>query len=93
MTVLDSLYAAGGPQPEAKLSEVVVIRRTREEGLQVIPIDLKSVLSGKDPSQNIYLLPYDAVYVPNSPIGDVNNWVNLYIRQNIPINFGIRWAF
>ncbi len=90
MTVLDSLFAAGGPQPEARLSEVVVIRRTLDKGLQVIPVDINSVLSGKDSTQNIYLLPYDAVYVPNSPIANVNKWVNLYIRQNIPINFGLR---
>ena len=42
--------------------------------------------------QNIRLQPYDAVYVPNSTIADINTWVDLYIRKNIPFNFGVRLA-
>jgi protein involved in polysaccharide export with SLBB domain len=87
-TVLDSIFAAGGAKRGAMMSQVVVIRRIPRGSYQVIPLDLEAVLEGKDFRQNIQLLPYDAVYVPNSPVADVNEWVDLYIRQNLPIDFG-----
>jgi hypothetical protein len=60
--------------------------------LLVIPVNLEAVLDGTDVKQNIRLQPYDAVYVPNSTIADINTWVDLYIRKNIPFNFGVRLA-
>lgn len=90
MTVLQSVFEAGGLESSARLSEVLVIRRTPDRSYIVIPVDLEAVLDGTDVSQNIALMPFDAVYVPDSPIGNVNTWIDLYIRQNIPINFGIR---
>ena len=90
MTVLDSLFAAGGTEMEARLSEVVVIRRAPDKSYLVIPVDIKAVLDGTDRLQNIELLPFDAVYVPNSPIANINDWVHLYIRKNIPVHFSLR---
>lgn len=90
MTVLQSLFAAGGTTPEARLSEVVVIRRSPDSSYLVIPIDIKAILDGSDVTQNIELMPYDAVYVPDSPIAEVNTWVDQYLRKNIPINFSVR---
>ena len=91
MRVLDSIFAAGGYDPEALLSEVLVIRRTRDK-LLVIPVNLEEALDGTDAQQNIRLQPYDAVYVPSSSIANINTWVDLYIRNNIPFNFGVRLA-
>ena len=90
LTLFDSLILAGGHNIEARLDEVVVIRRTQEAGYVVIPIDLWPVIDGTKTANNIPLMPYDCVYVPPSPIGEVNDWVDLYIRKNIPINFGLR---
>jgi len=90
MTVLEALFAAGGTPPQALLSEVVVIRRSPDRSYLVIPVNLEVVLDGTNVAQNIELVPFDAVYVPDSPIAKVNTWVDLYIRQNIPINFGVR---
>jgi protein involved in polysaccharide export with SLBB domain len=92
MTVLDALFEAGGFLPRARLDEVVIIRKNPSADLPyiVIPVNLETVLDGTDGQQNIGLLPYDAVYVPPSPIANVNTWIDLYIRQNLPIDFGIR---
>ena len=87
--VLDSIFAAGGAKRGGLLSQVMIIRRTPENSHIVIPVDVEAVLEGRDVGQNIPLLPYDAVYIPNSPILDVNEWVDLYIRQNIPFNLGV----
>ncbi len=93
MTVLESIFAAGGWLRTARLNEVLVIRRdSKNRSYMVIPVDLTTVIDGTDTSQNIALAPYDVVFVPTSPIADVNTFIDLYIRQNIPINFGYRFV-
>ena len=62
---------------------------TVENGVAVIPIDVQAVLEGRETRQNIQLRPYDSVFVPASPIADMNRWVDQYIRQNIPFSFGL----
>jgi hypothetical protein len=52
-------------------------------------LDLDDVLTGKDFGQDVGLVPFDVVYVPRSPIADINLWVHQYIRANIPVTFGI----
>ena len=90
VTVLQAIFAAGGFLPRARLDEVLVIRPNSEQGHSVITLNLERAIDGRDPTQNLVLRPYDAVFVPPSRIANVNTWVDLYIRQNIPINFGIR---
>jgi protein involved in polysaccharide export with SLBB domain len=89
-TVLESLFAAGGILPSARLDEVLVVRRKPDHSYAVIPVNLETVLDGSDTTQNIALLPFDIVFVPNSPIANVNEFVDLYIRKNIPIQFAVR---
>lgn len=89
-TVLQAIFEAGGFLPTASPSHVVVIRPTGQNKFAVIPLDLESVLNGKDLRQNLTLQPSDAVYVPQSAIANLNQWVDQYIRRNIPFDFG--WA-
>jgi hypothetical protein len=44
-------------------------------------------------SQNIYLMPSDIVYVPRSAIGEVNKFVDVYIRRNLPVGAGIGFGW
>lgn len=90
-TVLQAVLEAGGFLPTASPSDVIVIRPTGEGSFAVIPIDLDAVLEGREMRQNIQLRPYDAVFVPASPIANVNKWVDQYIRQNLPFDLG--WDF
>jgi hypothetical protein len=65
-------------------------------------IDLGKVIDGTDLSQDIYLMPYDIVYVPKSNIARVNKFVDEYINRVVPrfprvssnsrIPTGIHWA-
>ncbi|WP_447971642.1 polysaccharide biosynthesis/export family protein [Nitrospira sp. M1] len=87
LTVMQAISRAEGATEEA-WDEALIIRRIQGRQPLVIPVNLKAVLSGEDFTQDIGLVPYDIVYVPRSPIADVNLWVDQYIRQNIPINFG-----
>ncbi len=85
-TVMQSIASAGGFTDRSKLKEVIVIRRRPNETV-VITANLDAVIRGKDTRQDINLLPSDIVYVPRTPIANVNVWVDQYIRRNIPLPF------
>jgi protein involved in polysaccharide export with SLBB domain len=85
MTVLQAISQAGGVKDTARTSEVVIIRRGENNEPFVSQVNLRKVINGTDMSQDITLKPFDIVYVPRSPIADINIWVDQYIRKNIPI--------
>jgi protein involved in polysaccharide export with SLBB domain len=88
-TVLQAVMQAGGFLPTASPEDVLIVRAA-ERGYRVIPVDLQDVLDGVDASGNMVLRPFDVVFVPSSPIANVNKWVDQYIRKNIPINISYR---
>jgi protein involved in polysaccharide export with SLBB domain len=92
LTILQSLPRAGGLKDTARIGEVIVIRRKADNKLLIIPVNLEMAIDGTDIHQDIFLLPYDIVYVPKSPIANLNKWVDQYIRKNIPIPFGVGYA-
>ncbi len=89
-TVLQAVFEAGGMLPSASPSDVFVVRREQDGSYEIDAADLQAVLQGQDARGNFVLRPYDVVFVPASPIGDVNKFVDLYIRKNIPISFTYR---
>jgi protein involved in polysaccharide export with SLBB domain len=84
MTVLQSVAAAGGFLESAKVSSVILIRRNsgQYEGYR---LGLQDFLEGKDPTADAPLQPSDIVFVPRSVIANVNQFVKMYIRNNLPI--------
>ena len=91
LTVLQALAQAGGATPVARLREVLLIRREADGTPRVIPLNLNRAREAKLPDQDLSLKPYDIVYVPRSAIGNVNRWVDVYIRRNIPYSFSFRY--
>jgi protein involved in polysaccharide export with SLBB domain len=95
LSVLQSVMQAGGFKETARLNEVLVIRRdpaTMADPI-VIPVDVAAVVDGSGTNQDIALMPYDVIYVPKSPIANVNKFVDQYLRQNIPFGFGLGYGF
>jgi protein involved in polysaccharide export with SLBB domain len=93
MTVLDAILGAGVITRTARLDEIIVIRPdAATRSYKVVPVNIKTVIDGTDTAQNIALGPFDAVFVPTSPIADVNTFVDLYIRQNIPVDISLRFG-
>jgi polysaccharide export outer membrane protein len=90
-TVLQAVFQAGGFLPSASPADVLVVRREQDGSYQLASSDLAGVLSGKDARGNFLLRPYDVVYVPTSPISDVNTWVDQYLRKNLPFNIGFTY--
>jgi len=96
MTVLQSVTQAGGFKESARVNEVLVIRRDPAAPTSnpiVIPVNIETVIDGTNTAEDIALLPYDVIYVPKSPIANVNKFVDQYIRQNIPFGFGLSYGF
>jgi len=83
LTVSQAVALAEGLKPTAYRSQVLVIRRGAGRS-EVRVVDLGSVLKGETPRQDVSLQPADIVYVPRSPIAEVDQFVDQYIRQALP---------
>jgi polysaccharide biosynthesis/export protein len=63
-TVLDAIAMAGGFKDFAKQKQVYVLRANGDGTEKRMPFNYKDVIKGKNPEQNIRLLPRDTVVVP-----------------------------
>jgi protein involved in polysaccharide export with SLBB domain len=86
LTLFQAIQQAGGFTKTARRDEVVLIRTDVEGQRSAYKIDVERVQSGAHPEDDVTLRPYDVVFVPRSAVGDVNVWVEQYIRNNLPIN-------
>lgn len=86
-TVMRAITQAGGLRETARLSNVIVIRKDFEGQPMAANLDLRKVINGTDMSQDIYLMPYDIVYVPKSHIANYLKFVDEYINRAVPGGF------
>jgi protein involved in polysaccharide export with SLBB domain len=87
-TVTRSIFEAGGMELTADPTRVVLIR---QDGTYQV-VDVKKILAGNF-QDDIQLRPMDTVYVPTSTIGDIDAFVQLYIKNVLPISPGVGVAF
>lgn len=73
MTAVSAIAAAGGPDSGAKLSSVIVLRRVSTTKVSVARVDLGRVYAGKDLGNDLYLEPYDIVFVPKRFISSLRD--------------------
>ena len=94
VTVMQAVALAGGYKDTARLNEIILIRRGPSNEPLAIPINLEEIINSKNMSQDVLLLPYDIVYLPKSSIANVNKWITMYIRNNLPISIstGYFWS-
>ncbi len=85
VTAMQAVSLAGGLRETANGDHLIVVRRMPDGEQQVFDIDLDEVEEGEGESRDLYLAPYDTVYVPSSRVADVNKWIDQYIRKNIPL--------
>jgi protein involved in polysaccharide export with SLBB domain len=83
MTALDAIMEAGGFRlPTAEVGSVVVVRR--QDSVQSgYCIDLKPALKGGE-IRPFFLEPEDIVYVPQTRITEVGQWIDQHINNLIP---------
>jgi len=83
--VSEAVAVAGGLSSSAKHSQVLLFRRGAGDQVEVIEIDLKRVLQGKDMANDIKIQPGDMVFVPKNRISKIKEYANLtYFRIPIP---------
>lgn len=85
MTILQAISSVGGLKSSGLDDEVILIRRNGLKKPFVLIVNVADALDGSDITQDIPLQPQDIVYVPKSAIANVNTWVDLYIRRNLPL--------
>lgn len=87
LTLIEALGLAGGPLKETALLEnTLLVRWSPSERRQHSwRIDAKVDHWGE--STPLLLQPHDVVFVPNTPIDDVNIWVDQYIRRMLPFPY------
>jgi protein involved in polysaccharide export with SLBB domain len=84
MSAFEAIMAAGGFNlVTANPSQVLVMRDDGHNGRIAFEMDMSGALHGH-PTQSFELEPRDIVYVPRSPIVDVNQFVAQYIGGLIP---------
>jgi polysaccharide biosynthesis/export protein len=87
-TVTRAIFEAEGMQDTADPTKVILIRQDGSYQVE----DVKKVLAGNF-QEDLQLRPMDTVYVPTSSIGDIDTFVQLYIKNILPITPGIGVTF
>ncbi|VAV98972.1 hypothetical protein MNBD_ALPHA06-908 [hydrothermal vent metagenome] len=89
---LEAVMMAGGFTDTSKTQKIVLIRRHPSGAPMMKIIDLRSMLRQANPTDMTPLQRGDIIYVPRSTIGNVNLFMRQYIRDSLPINFGLTYA-
>jgi len=93
MTPLQAVLSAGGLKETAKPEAAIVIRKGPENQPVPFEVNLKNALYGSGSGIEMQLQPYDIVYVPRSSIANANLFVKQYLRDLLPINFGLGFYY
>jgi len=94
-TALGAIIMAGGPLPTSELTSVVVVRDTGVDQPEIMLLNLDQALSKLGGSEDIPLQPRDIVWVPQSVIAKIDQFVDQYIEQVLPISrsFNVNYTF
>lgn len=82
MTAMTAVIQAGGFRPSARKNQVIIIRNDGKGGVTVQTLDLNNPRQAA--AGNTRLQPFDVVYVPQSRISKVDQFVEQYVRQVLP---------
>jgi protein involved in polysaccharide export with SLBB domain len=83
LTVVDALQVAGGAGDTARLSEVILLRRSPDNRAMLRLINVRAELEGREP-RTIRLVQGDILYVPRTWIGEFDLWIDQFINKSLP---------
>ncbi len=90
--VMEAVLMAGGPTIRARRGTVVVLRRADNGGIMMREVSLSQTLRGRDGADMVPLTRHDIVFVPRSGIAEVNDFIELYVRNIIPVDQAFAFA-
>ena len=85
MTAMEAISDAGGFADDASEKSVVIIRRDVCGTPHGTKVDLDAAVNKDGSEENVALLPRDMIVVPRSTIGNVDLFVQQYVKNVIPI--------
>lgn len=91
MGVLEAVMLAGGPTTRARRRRVVVLRRAEDGGVMLREVNLAAALDGGR-ADLIPLQRHDIVFAPRSGIAEVNDFLEQYVRNILPIDAAFSYA-
>jgi protein involved in polysaccharide export with SLBB domain len=80
----EAVQLAGGFSPEARMNEVVLIRRNAQNHPMLRTVDLRSLVEGSDDHPDVPLVSGDIVFVPRNKISEVDLWLDQYVNKFFP---------
>lgn len=83
-TILQAITQAGGFVYTGNSADVVLIRRGHKNEPVAMLVNIEKVYSGTDLGQDLYLKPFDIVYVPRTAITNANLWIEQYLTRMVP---------
>ena len=89
LTATAAIMNAGGFKPTGNKKEVLLLRNSGDGIVSVLKVNVEDILhhGGSD----VYVRPFDIVYVPKTRVARVAQFVEQNIREMIPI--GVNWGF
>ena len=93
MTALQAILAADGLKTTSRPDQVLIIRPLGGGKASWLVLDLSKAFRHADLGDDVRLAPRDIVYVPRSHIGNIAEFVDLYIRRLLPIQPGVQIPF
>ncbi len=82
LRILDVIIQAAGPLDSGNLSQVILMRRSPTGEPEVYYVNIKDVLHGQ--SADVWLKPYDIVYVPKTTTANIEYFVRTYLWDLLP---------
>jgi len=83
VTAVSAIFQAGGFRPTARKDSVILIRNDGQDRPLAFTLNLKEVLEKGKP--DVSLKPFDVIYVPMSKIARLDQVIDQYVRQLIPM--------
>jgi len=90
LTLLQAIFQAGGLTEKAKSSDVLILHPAGNR-LEVFKINLNAILEQKQ--GDVFLDPYDVVYVPQTTIAKIDQFISQYINSLIPRSLSFPFVY
>jgi protein involved in polysaccharide export with SLBB domain len=91
LTAAAAVFRAGGVKNTAKLKEVILLRDSGKGTPVIRKVNLQAVLTKGEP--DVVLKPFDVVYVPKTTIAKVDQFVDQYIKQLLPLTLTVGFTY
>ncbi|MBK9386725.1 MAG: polysaccharide biosynthesis/export family protein [Planctomycetes bacterium] len=84
MSMVEALAAAGGPRKETAMLEYALLVRWSQAEKRQRSWRIDASVERWEEGAALLLQPHDVIFIPNTPIDDVDIWVDQYIRRMLP---------